>query len=211
MTSAVWSVDRLSETTTSNDLSTRSSSRTRSSVWSSRSARLKVWMQTLRRGVMVSEGPREAPLVAVEVLVREIGRRQLQRALDGAHERARVRIERVLQLTARRARRRREPDALDRRLQAAERLLADARGDLGTRAVAHPVAVGDDAAAGLLHGGDHRRVVERRQRADVDDLHAHAAAREDVGGLHGLDVHPRGGDDGDVAAFAEDLARSITS
>jgi len=61
-------------------------------------------------------------------------------------------------------------DALDRRLLVEQRLLLEDRGDLAGQPAGAGRLVDDDRAAGLLEGVDDRLAVERRQRAQVDDL-----------------------------------------
>ena len=74
--------------------------------------------------------------------------------------------------------RRVEPaDAQHRGLEGVEALLGDPGGQLGAHAEVDVRLVGDDGAAGTAYRLQHRAHVERRERAQVDDLQRLALAR----------------------------------
>src|SRR5712691_2393375 len=119
-----------------------------------------------------------------------------------------VRVWNAPLLHHRRERQRRElgADALDRRVEPVERAVLDHRGDLRAEAHARDRLVCDDAAVRLLHGFNQRLLVERLQRARIDDLdgdalsfrllrRAHRLVHEAAGRDHGyvlaLPVHAR--------------------
>src|ERR671933_180743 len=95
------------------------------------------------------------------------------RATDGLEHVVRVRNDPLLH--DRRERDGGEPraDALDRRVQPVERAVLDHRRDLGAETAADNRLVRDDAAVRLLHRVDERALVERLERARVDDLDGH--------------------------------------
>jgi hypothetical protein len=64
--------------------------------------------------------------------------------------------------------------------------------------------VGHDCAVRLLHGGDEGVLIERLQRARVEDLHGDPLLRSLVGRFEGLVHQPSGGDYGHVLALAMD-------
>src|SRR5580704_3668144 len=74
-------------------------------------------------------------------------------------------------------------DAQHRRLEMIEAQLGDPGGDLGPEARVHRCLVRDDAAAGLAHRGADRVLIERGERAQVDDLDAASVL---AGGHRGL-------------------------
>src|SRR3954454_5230806 len=93
----------------------------------------------------------------------------VERAVDGVQHSVEVGQE-VLLDPRRRVRRVEPSDAEHRRLQGVEALLGDPRGQLRAHAEVDVRLVGDHGAAGPAYGVEHRCHVERRQRAQVDDL-----------------------------------------
>ena len=95
--------------------------------------------------------------------------------------------------------------ARDRRVEIVERLVHDARRDFGADARLLPAFLDHDAAAGLLHRGDHRLGVHRPQGAQVDHLGLDVLLGELFGGLERVAHADRPRHDGDVVARAHDL------
>src|SRR4051812_33996946 len=110
----------------------------------------------------------------------------------------------------RRERQRRElrADALDRRIEPVERLVLEHRSDL--RAEAHPRhrLVCHHGPVRLLHRRDERLLVERLQRARVDDLDRDPFALRLLRRLEALVHEAAGGDHGHVLALAVDARAS---
>src|SRR5438552_13283799 len=71
-------------------------------------------------------------------------------------------------------------DARDRAVEVVERLLGDDRAELGAIAEEPIVLVDDQALPGLPDGREHRLLVERAKRPEVDDLDADPLLRDNV-------------------------------
>jgi hypothetical protein len=93
------------------------------------------------------------------------------RAVDGLQDVVGVRDDELLHHRRERNRRELRPHALDRRVEPVERLVLQHRRDLGAEAHPRHRLVRDDGAVRLLHRRDQGLLVERLQRARVDDLH----------------------------------------
>lgn len=99
----------------------------------------------------------------------------------------------------------RPADDLDRRVKVVERLLLDDRGDVGGNAATAHRFLHDDGAVGLGHRFEDRFLVERHQRARVDNLGLDAGLSEFVRRLQRARDHVRPGDEGDVLARPLDV------
>src|SRR3954465_6976576 len=95
-------------------------------------------------------------------------------------------------------------DAQDRRLQPVEAVLREPGDDLGAVPTEPRRLVHDDRTPAPSHGRRHGGVVERRERAEVDDLDVPALLGRGLGRLEGGRDHAAVGDQGDVAAGAPD-------
>ena len=90
------------------------------------------------------------------------------------------RVLEVLRVGERDLRRTHAPDG---RVELVEALLHDPGGDLAGESDRSPSLVDHDRPVGVGDRGHDRRVVERSQRPQVDDLRADSPGRQDVGGL----------------------------
>ena len=88
------------------------------------------------------------------------------------------------------------------RVEVVEGAVLDDGRDLRAEAHADDRLVGDDAAVGLAHGADDRVLVERQERARVDDLDGDALGLGLLRRRERLVDEPAGGDDGHVLALA---------
>ena len=104
----------------------------------------------------------------------------------------------------RRVRRGEAADPAHGRLEGVEAVLGDAGGDLGAEAAEDGRLVHDDQSSGLAHRRLERLEVDRRQRAQVDDLERDSLLRADSGGFQRGGHHGAVGGDGDVGALADD-------
>ena len=91
-----------------------------------------------------------------------------------------------------------------RGVEVVERALGDPRGDLCGHADAAPPFVDDDGPVGARDRGEHRRIVERAKRAQIDDLGLDSVRREQVGRLEARGEAAAVGDDREVGARATD-------
>src|SRR5262245_23826534 len=94
--------------------------------------------------------------------------------------------------------------ALDRRVEVLERVLRDRRRDLRAEPARVRVLVEDEHLRRLAGRLQHRRLVPRDERPQVEDLHRDPVAVELLGGLLGRVDHGAPRDDGQVAALAVD-------
>src|SRR6185503_11214778 len=85
-----------------------------------------------------------------------------------------------------------------------ERLFLDDGRNLGTPAHARNGLVGDDSTVRLLDGGDEGVLVERLQRAWIEDLYGDPLLRGLLCRLERLVHEPAGSDDGHILALAMD-------
>ena len=93
-----------------------------------------------------------------------------------------------------------------RGIEVIEGQLCDVPRDFVEEAAASAGIGGEDDLAGLLHGLDDLGVIKRYQRAEVDDLGAHAVfLLELFDGIHGAIQGGADGDDGDVVAGLNDI------
>src|SRR5262245_60136982 len=114
----------------------------------------------------------------------------------------------VLERRAERNRRERRPDTGDGRVELVERHLLHLCRDLGAEAAVKHGLVRDHEPVRAGDGGGDRLQVERDERARVDHLDVDPLGRELVGRGERLVHEPGEGDDGDVAARADDLRAS---
>ena len=87
-------------------------------------------------------------------------------------------------------RRRRRPDALDRRIEVPETLAGHSGRDLGTDAEGHDRLVRNQKPARLVHRRQDRLHVQRRHRSEVDHFDGDPLGLHDVGGGERLVDHP---------------------
>ena len=95
-----------------------------------------------------------------------------------------------------------------RRIEVGEGLLRDDGGDLGAVAAGQVVLVHDERLAGLAHRGQDRLLVDRRQRAQVDNLDIDPFSRHGLSRLQGVVMHHAIGKQAQVRARARNAGRA---